>query len=470
MDTSKDNFPKVLSLREKVGYGLGDFGYNVVFEMGQLYLLKYLTDTIKIAPAIAGGVFVVAKVWDAFADITVGTWVDNRRHIGARGKFRPFILWAAIPMVLLLIANFSIPNFTMTGKIVWAYVSYMIFGTVYSISNIPYGSMQPTMTKNSEERSQLASWRNIGSNSGLLLDNVAFMPIVMMLPTQQAGYTVGVIIFAIIGVIAQWLCYFNIKENYTSKALSDKQSIREIFHGFKAVFHNGPLLILCLVNFCTFSAYNVKLAVQFYFAQYVLHNIKIVSYMSFFTIGCSIIAAGVMPQLTKLFGKKKVYILGGLIWVIADTIGFFWVHTGLSFAILMSIAFFGNGIMTALNWALISDVIEYGEWKTNIRAEGITYSSYTWFRKIATAAAGFIPGYVLSIVGYVPNQAQTAQALMGIRGGTYLYPIAMSIIAILLMLAYPITEAKYAEIIDDLRKRHVQNGDSTVADPLTRPR
>lgn len=449
--------PKVLSLKEKIAYGVGDMGNNFLFDMGQLYLLKYFTDVVHLPAALAGGVFAIAKIWDAFADIGVGTWVDNRTKIGKRGKFRPFILWAALPLAIMLVANFTIPNFSMTGKAVWAYVTYMIFGTVYSISNVPFGSMQPSMTKNSVERSELASWRNIGSNTGLLIATVAFMPIVMLLPTQQTGYTVTVIIFAVLGVASQLFCYKNTKENYRvepKEPEGEKKTFKEIFVGYKAVFKNGPLLILCLANLFTFSAYNVKLAVQFYFAQYVLDNIKIVSYMSFFTVGFSILAAAVMPSITKRIGKKHTYILGSAIWLISDIIGYFFTDSGLTFAIFTSISYFGNGILTALNWALISDVVEYGEWKTHVRSEGIVYSSYTYFRKLATAAAGFIPGLVLSMVGYIPNQQQTAGAIAGIRGIEFIYPVVMAGLTAILMFFYPITEDKYSEIMADLNLRH----------------
>lgn len=349
------------------------------------------------------------------------------------------------------------PDFSITGKLIWSYLIYIAFGTVYSISNVPFGSMQPSMTKNSDERSELASWRNIGSNTGVLIATVAFMPLVLLFPTDKIGYTVTVIFFAIAGVACQLFCYKNVKENYQvlpKDHVGEKRSLKDVFFGYKAVFKNGPLLILCLANLFTFSAYNVKLAVQFYFAQYVLNDIKIVSYMSFFTVGFSILAAVVMPAVVKRFGKKHTYILGSLIWLISDLIGFFVTNSGLTFAVFTSISYFGNGILTALNWALISDVVEYGEWKTHVRSEGIVYSSYTYFRKLATAAAGFIPGLVLSLVGYIPNQAQTANALLGIRGIEFLYPVIGAALTIILMWFYPITEAKYAVMIQELKLRH----------------
>jgi GPH family glycoside/pentoside/hexuronide:cation symporter len=450
-----EEFPRVLKLREKIAYGMGDVGNNFLFDMGQLYLLKYFTDSVGLSPAVGGGVFLVAKFWDAFADVAVGTAIDHRKKIGKRGKFRPFILWAALPLAILSIANFSMPDFSVTLKEVWAYVAYILFGTVYSISNIAYGSMQPAMTKNSVERSELASYRNIGANIGQLISTAAFMPIVLMLPTDRIGYMVAITIFSAAGVACQLFTYFNIKENYVEKKNSNegKVNIKEILKSYKAVFKNGPLLILCLANLFTFSAFNVIQAVQFYFAQYALHNIKIVSYMSLLTVGGGIVGSALVPTVTKKIGKKYTYMIGCFIWFIADLLGFFLTNSGWSFAFFTTIAYFGNGLLSALNWALISDVVEYGEWKTHVRSEGIVYSSYTFFRKLSQAAAGLIPGVVLTFVGYVPNQAQTATSLLGIRSLVFLYPVIMAILTVILMFFYPLNENRYAQIMDDLSTR-----------------
>lgn len=464
----KGTFPRVLTLKEKFGYAAGDLGNNFLFEMGQLYLLKYFTDVIGLPAITAGSVFLVAKIWDAFADIGVGTAIDHRKNIGKRGRFRPFILWSTLPLGLLLIANFTVPDFSLTGREIWSYVTYILFGTVYSISNIAYGSMQPTMTKNSVERSMLAGWRTIGSNFGVLISTVAFMPIVLILPTEKIGYSVAAAAFAISGVACQLFCYFCIKEHYEDektrlKAMEAEEGTGENkgFRGFKeimksygAVFKNGPLLILCLSNLFTFSAFNVKQAVQFYFAQYVLHNITIISYMTFFTMGFAILASAMIPFFTKRIGKKYTFILGCLIWAVSDGIGYFLTNSAITFTIFTSISYFGNGLISGLNWALISDVVEYGEWKTSVRSEGIVYSSYTYFRKLSQAAAGVVPGIVLATVGYIPNQAQTAQALGGIRGLVFIYPVVMAALTVILMLIYPLTEQKYGQIMIDLQERH----------------
>lgn len=445
--------PKKLTLKEKIAYGMGDVGNNFMFDLGQIYLLKFYTDALGLPSATAGLIFLITKIWDAFADITVGTWVDNRKKIGPRGKFRPFILYTAIPLALVTVVSFMNPDFTLTGKMIWAYATYMLFGTVYSISNIPYGSMVPAMTKDPVERAQLASFRQAGSNLGLLITTVGFMPIVLMFDSQSTGYLVGVVIFSIIGVLFQLYCYANVKERFVYEKPNQEKKIN-LIDSYKGLFKNAPLLILCLVNLFTFSAFNVKLAVQIYYAQYVLQDVSIIPYMGFFSIGCVFIGVALVPSLVKKIGKKNTYILGCAIWAVGDGLAFFFANNAAIFIIMACFAFFGSSFVNSLNWALVSDAVEYGEWKTGTRSEGVVYSFFTFCRKLSQALAGFIPGVVLGIVGYVPNVVQSSEAIAGIRGLMFIYPGVLALATIIVMAwFYRLSEDKYKQIVLDLNER-----------------
>jgi len=453
----KGNFIKQgkISIKEKISYGLGDVGNNFLFEMGQIYLLKFYTDSLGL-PAVTGGlVFFVTKIWDGFADISIGTWIDNRKKIGKRGKFRPFMLYAAIPLALMTIVSFTTPNFSLTGKTIWAFATYMIFGTVYSLFNIPYGSMIPAMTRDTVERSDLASMRWAGANTGLLLTTVAFMPIVVAFKNIHAGYIAAATIFSVAGLILQLTCYANVKERYVViKPERDKGS--SILKNFKSLSKNAPLLILCLVNFLSFSAFNVKLAVQVYFCQYSLNDISIVPYMGFFSIGCVFIGVALVPIFVRLYGKKATYLMGCLIWAIADLAAWYFVKTPVVFIAFACLAFFGTSFINTLNWALVSDAVEYGEWKTGNRSEGLVYSFFTFFRKLSQAFAGFISGFVFAIVGYVPNAIQTSTALSGIRGLMFIYPGILALATFIIMfLGYKLTDSRYKEIVEELNKKNL---------------
>lgn len=457
-DQISDLTPVKTDLKQRIYYGLGDTGYNFLFEMGQLYLLKYYTDHLGLPGYIAGLIFLLVKVWDAFADISVGTWIDSRRNIGRRGKFRPFMVYSVIPLALLLVATFSIPDFSMNWKIVFAFVTYAVFGTVYSIGNIAYGSIVPVMTKNTHERSVLASFRQAGGTLGLLISTVLFMPIVWMFDDETTGYTAAVCCFGVAGMILIYLSYTHIKENYTV-APKAKLSFHELRHAYGALFKNRALIILCIVNVFTFSAYNVKLSIQIYFAQYMLHDTSSIMYMGFFSMGAVFVGTILVPMLTKKLDKVYVYIMGGVIWALADLMAFFVVDSTLSFVIFASFAFLGSSFINTLNWALISDAVEYGEWKTGIRSEGLVYSSYTFFRKLSTAIAGFVPGVVLTAVGYIPNQEQTEQALTGIKSLIFIYPSVLSVATIAVMFfLYPIRNEFYQKIIVELMQRKQKQG------------
>jgi len=189
-----------------------------------------------------------------------------------------------------------------------------------------------------------------------------------------------------------------------------------------------------------------------YFCQYNLGNVKLMAYVNFVIIGCSVVGITIIPSLVKKLGKKNAAILGFAISVIADTINYFSPTNVVVFTILASIAFVGISIPNGITWAFVSDIIDYGEWHTGVRREGITYSAFNFSRKIAQSLAGFASGYGLSLTGYKPNVAQTTGALAGIKGLLVLYPaIALVFAAIIIGTLYKLSDKKYKEIVSDLQ-------------------
>jgi len=441
-------------LKEKIAYGLGDTGYNFMFELGQIYLLKFYTDILGLPAATAGLIFLLTKILDGFTDIGIGTIVDNRRKIGPKGKFRPFMLYAAIPLALITIAVFTTPDFNLNGKIVWAILTYVAFTTIYTTSNIPFGAMLPAMTKDPIQRAQLASFRWAGSNLGLLITSVGFIPIVMIFSDLSRGYIVGASIFAVLGVLLNIYSYANIKERHVRPKPKSKKR-NSIWKSYGTLFKNKPLIILSVLNLLMFSAFNVKLAVQVYFSEYNLGDITIVPYLGFFSIGSVFLGIPLVPIFVRKIGKKGTYIMGALIWAVADICAYVFANDSYTFIAFASLAFFGSSFINTLNWVLVSDCVEYGEWKTGERGEGIVYSFYTFSRKMSQALAGFIPGVTLAFVGYIPNVVQSARALTGIRLLMFIYPAALAIVAILIMyFFYQLNDKRYDAILLELNSRN----------------
>jgi glycoside/pentoside/hexuronide:cation symporter, GPH family len=453
MMSAHDPLTLKLSLREKCAYGIGDLGSNLMLSIGTLYLLKFYTDQLGL-PAFYGGViFLVAKFFTAFTDMLTGVLLDSRRNIEAKGKFRPFILYASTPVALVASAQFLANDFSLSLKTTIATVLFMLFGLFYSLMNCSYGAMVPAMTKNPNERAHLAAWRQGGATLGLLLCTVGFMPIQALFNGEPSlGYLVAALLFATTGLVCMWWCYSGVRERYTEEAPAHHKP--SIMKSFGAIFSNPPLLVLCIANLCTLAAFNIKLAIQVYYTQYVLNDVHLLSWMGFFSMGCILLGVFLVPTMVKRFGKKKVYLGGLTLWAIGDVMNFLWGNSSLLFILFSSMAFFGTAFVNSLNWALVSDTVDYGEWKTGIRAEGSVYTGYTFSRKISAALAGFLPGIMLTQIGYAPNIVQSAETLVGLRQLIFLWPCALAIVAALTMgFFYKLNETTFALIVAEIGKR-----------------
>lgn len=443
-----------LSLKEKISYGMGDFGNGFMFDLGQLYLLKFLTDVAGVPAAYAGSIFLVSKLFGAVVDPIVGSSIDYRKNIGKNGKFRPYLIYGSIILAALTVFLFIAPfSGSPTLALIYAYGIYMLWGVAYSFTNIPYGSLGAAITQNANERTSISTFRQIGSLGALLITSVIVMPLIVQFENPKIGYPVVMGIMALVGIIGFYICFRNTKERVVIKEPpKEKLSFKSIFGTFVV---NRPLLTIVLMTIFSISAYNIKSALLIYFAQYNLGNVTLVANMSFFIIGASFLGVIWMPKLVKRFGKKNTAIIGFAICIAADLLNFFMPTNIYSFTILSAIAFIGISIPNGITWALVSDVIDYGEWKTGSRKEATTYSLFNFSRKLAQALAGFMSGIGLSLIGYMPNVDQTAGTLLGIKAMLTLYPaIALSIAILIIFFLYKLTDKRHAEIITELEHRN----------------
>lgn len=442
---------KKLSLKEKVSYGFGDLGNGLMFDLGQIYLLKFFTDILGISAYMAGLVFLISKIFDAVADSAVGAWIDSRMNISKRGKFRPFILFGSIPLAIATVLTFLNLDIVENGKIAYAFATYMLFGLAYSVVNIPYGSLASVMTKDPVERASLASFRTIGSQVALLITGVAVIPIVMKFSDPETGYVVAVIAMVLLGIVAHYICYRNTKENIVKVNKNEKLPLAKIF---KSLLTNRPLIGLCAIALFTITAGFLKLSVQLFYVQYSLHDPKLMPIIMFLSIGFSLVGTVFVPSLVRKIGKKNTFIIGLIIIFVGDVANFILPVNLTSFLVFASITYIGSGIVASLPWVMIADVMDYHEWKTGQRSEGIVYSSYSFFRKLAQALAGFIPGVALGIIGYIPNIEQSEQTLMGLKSLFFLVPSGLYVLAaIVLIFIYNLSDKLYKQIMVELENK-----------------
>jgi glucuronide carrier protein len=455
---------KKLTGRNYLGYASGDLANNLAFSLQALFLLIYYTNVVGLNPAPIATMFLVVRVWDAFADLVAGRLVDitNSRW----GKFRPYLLFASLPLLLSSIALFTVPSFdSTTAKYVYAYVTYALLGFLYSLVNIPYGSLATAMTQDPVERSRLGIWRSVGPIFGIFILVLVIAPQITRYRTQpeqlQTFLTTVTIVFAVVGYALYLFCFFSCKEQVVreTKPVTIKETV-------DTVRQNRPLLILCVSNLVFLTGVFGLQASQACYATYILGNSSQLIWMVLATSLATFVAVPIVPRLVARMGKKKTFLIGALGLVLAGTWIFF-MPTSLPIVIG---SFFVFGLFQNLSMSLLfafeADAVEFGEYKTGKRTEGATYAIYSFFRKVSQAVAGAVAGYALALGGFVaraPEQGESA--LVTIRGLVGLGPAVFALLGGLIFLAYPLTDARFREIVRELHARHgitEDRGDAAV--------
>jgi glucuronide carrier protein len=445
-----DARPPGLRLHTYLGYGAGDAANNLAFSMTSMFLLLYYTDVVGIAATTVGTLFLVVRVFDGFADLFAGRIVDttNTRW----GRFRPYLLFAAIPLLLLNVAVFSVPDLSSTGTLVYAYVSYMLFGLAYSLVNIPYGSLATAMTQDAVERSRLATFRVIGSNAAILLLAVAVSPQIEGSDDLQRSLTITTIALAVIGTALYLAAFLTSRERVAHGAKTP--TLRETFANAR---QNRALLVLCGSSVVFLVGWFSLQTVTVYYARDVLGSADYYIVLTVVQTAGVFAAALVVPRLVPLLGKRRVYQGLGVI-ALAAGLAVAIAPSSVPAAAIVAFACFGVGLggVNTVSFALQSDTVEYGEWKTGSRTEGATYSIFSFTRKVGQALGAAAASYTIGLGGYVSGAtSQPDSAVRAIKTAAGLVPAGFILVAVVVMSAYPLSEARFREIVREVAQRRV---------------
>ncbi|MEB7435293.1 glycoside-pentoside-hexuronide (GPH):cation symporter [Staphylococcus pasteuri] len=441
-----------LGFKEKLSYGFGDLGNGMMFDMGQIYLMMFFTDILGISAFYGGLVFLVAKIFDAFVDTGVGTIVDSRRNIGPKGKFKPFILYGTVPLAIVTVLSFTAPDFSYTGKVVWAFATYLLFNAAYSVVNIPYGSLSAAMTMNSDDRTQLSVFRNLGSQSALFIAGIVVIPLVSKFDNHAIGYPVVVAGLAVFGVIFHLICYKGVKERHVIERPKEKGLNKKAFFN---LVKNEAFAVLAIFTLLTIMSMFLIQSCQLYYFKYVLDEPNLVGLVSTLNFVVLLPALYATTLISKRMGKKATALIGIGGFVIFEAINFMlFSENHIMFLVMNTIAQFFLVIPNTVIWAFIADVVEYGQWKFGLRSEGITYSSYSFTRKVSQALAGFVPGLALTLIGYKPNVEQSAGTIQGLKILFFAVPAVACLLALIIFFIwYPLTDKRHKQIVKELALR-----------------
>ncbi|WP_105615360.1 MFS transporter [Vallitalea okinawensis] len=437
-----------------IGYGTGSVAMNIVYGLMSFYLLKFYTDVFGITAASAGTMFFVARAWDAVNDPIMGVIVDKTKS--RWGKFRPYILFGAIPMGLFAFLCFNTPDMSRVGKLVYAYVTYIGFGMIYTVIGVPYGALTSAMTQDLKAREKLTFFRSLGALFATLLIVILVIPLTETIGNGDlvVGYRITIGMLSILATLLMLTTFFTSREIIVACNEEEAPKFKE---SMIMVKKNKPLMILIIIFILTFAVNSITGAVGLYYLDYYLNRMDLYMIVSLMAMVPIILGQPLVLPLIKKFGKKKIMIaccaLQGILmfvkFIIPPNATLFIV---LSFLTGLSAAPFGTVI-----WAFVPDTIEYGEWKAGVRADGFVNAIIGFAFKLGMAGGGIIPGIVLTLTGYVPNVPQSSLALWGIRALIGLIPAVLMFISVIIFKYYDLTDDRYNEIVEELNKKKIES-------------
>ena len=476
-----------LSIKEKVGFSLGDAAANFIFQTIMLLQLSFYTNTFGISAAAIAVLFLVGRLVGAFADPVMGVIADrtNTRW----GKFRPWILWTALPFGIIAFFAFYTPDLEQTGKIVYAFATYILLMLVYSANNIPYSALSGVITGDQKQRSSLFSWRFVFVVLATLAIQGFAIPMVGHFGKgdTQKGYMITMGIFSALAVIFFIFTFSWTKERVKPNP-EQKQSLKQ---DIKDLLNNGPWVIMFLVFVMMFIFLAIRNGMLLFYFNYCLDiptMTEFVNHLNSSMFGllekiglagantdaagslfgitnilgqlASILGIVVSGMLIKHFGKRNVFV-GGLVLATLFAVAFYIIPpTGIVLVFLLQILFnFAWGITMPVPWAMMADVADYSDWKFNRRSTAIVFAGIVIGLKVGLAIGGAISSMLLSWFGYIAPpakvawMAQSTSAIEGIKLSTSIIPAVAVVAMIIILLFYKITSKVEIQMQDELAER-----------------
>jgi glycoside/pentoside/hexuronide:cation symporter, GPH family len=440
-------------LRDKFGYLFGDLGNDFFFMLVSSYLMVFYTDIFGISAAVVGVLFMVARLWDAVADVTWGRFIDTRKTT-PNGKFKPWIFRMSFPLVIIGVLMFvKIPGMSDGFYMAWAFVTYIIWGTLYSTVNIPYGSMASVITADPVERSTLSTWRTVGSMIAKLIIS-AGAPLLLFVGNEPDAnrFFLGAIAFGILALACYMACYKLSTERIVMPERKEGEKAN-LGKTVKGLVKNKPLVAILAASLLIMMTTMLIGAVNVYLFKDYFQNTAAMAMFGIIQSCAVFVLAPFIKILTSKFGKKEIAAVGtALAAVVYMVLYLFPDLSATAFIGIVSLALLGYGVFNIVVWAFVTDVIDYHEYLTGLREDGTVYSIYSFARKIGQALAGGIGGFAIAAVGYsAANKVQSQSVLDGIHTIATLVPaISFFVIFLIVAFLYPLGKNRVNQLAKDL--------------------
>jgi len=437
----------MVSMREKIAYGLGDTASNIIFQTVMMFLLLFYTDVMGLSPAAVGTMFLLVRIIDAVTDPIMGNIADNTKT--KWGQFRPYLLWLALPFAIISILAFTTPDISGENKIIYAFVTYTLLMIAYTAINIPYCALGGVITADAKERVTVQSYRFVFGMLGGVIVAAATMPMVEYFGNgdNAKGYQMTMIAMSSLGLVLFLLCFLGTKER-VSLPENQSSSFKE---NLQSLWKNDQWRILCTASLFLLTGQVLRLTLAVYYVKYFLGREDLIT--SFLTLGviASMVGCAVAQPLAKRVCKIKAYIA---LQAISATICLFSFFIGEDQIVLAYVAFiawkFFLDMASPLLWAKMADTIDYGHKKTGIRITGMVYSGVIFFIKMGVAIGGALAGWLLAFYNYQADVGQTEATKQGILLSFTVLPALGSFVVAWVMRKYTLTEQQIEDIQGEL--------------------
>ena len=447
-----------LRFREKLGYGLGDTASNFFFATFNVFLLYYYTDIFGLSAAAVGTMFLVTKIVDAASDPIMGLIAD--RTNSKWGKFRPYLLWGAVPYGLCGYAMFANPDLAYTGKLIYAYVTYSLMMLAYTAINVPYSALMGVISASSLERTKVASYRFFCAFTAGWLVGTFVTPLKNILGggNEALGFQYTMAIFAALSIVLFWVTFATTKERVIPPPTDSNLKT-----DFRALLQNGPWRVLFITGIVTLMNVAVRNGTLLYYFKYYVGDdgsrIFLIFDKTAVFMSTGLLAMLIGVSLTKAlsarFEKRKLMIVLSLLNAVSMAVLF--VTPPDQYWLMVFVNCLGTlviGPTPALVWSMYADTADYGEYKTGRRTTALVFSTVQFSHKLGLAVGAGLAGIILAWFGFVANEVQTETSMLGIRFMFSIFPAILAVIGVIAIYFYRIDSSLISRMERELQERH----------------
>jgi GPH family glycoside/pentoside/hexuronide:cation symporter len=454
-----------LSVKEKVGYSVGDTASNLYFQIFMLFITYFYTDVFGISARAAATMFLIGRIWDAVNDPIMGYIADRTNT--KWGKFRPYLLWIVIPLGVLGVLTFTTPGFDSTGKLIYAYITYILLTMAYTAINVPYAALMAVITPSSEERTVVSTYRFVAVFAAQFIVQYAVLRLVSIFGrgNDAAGWPWAVACLSLLAITLYIITFVTTKERV--KPIQEErtpfiQDLKDLFVTNKPWVFIGIATVFQL-TFIVMRSSNI----MYYFKYFVqdqqmsfLGNDYSFTFeglaSTFMLSGTALTITGAIltMKFSNLFDKAKTY--AGFLGLAGISTGVYYFLSPENIFLIfgLNLVFsFSVGPVSVLQWAIYTDTADYSEWKTGRRATGLLMAASLFALKLGLAIGGALLAWLLAEYGFQPNVQQTVESIKGIILIMSFYPAVFALFGVIIMWFYPLSNDMMKKIEGELAEK-----------------